>query len=117
MRKERIASVLGKEISNIIQQDVNDPRLRFVTITKVVVSQDLKEAIVYFSSLDKKNETLGALKKAKGYIKTILAHRIRMKFIPELQFRIDNSYEYGKRIDKLLEKISRKCRFSDYSRR
>jgi ribosome-binding factor A len=107
MRKERIASVLEKEISNIIQQDASDPRLRFVTITKVVVSHDLKEAIVYFSSLDKKNETFEALKKAKGYIKSILAHRVRMKFIPELQFRIDNSFEYGKRIDALIEEIKK----------
>ena len=107
MRKERVASVLEREISNIVTLDIRDPRLGLVTITKVVVSQDLKVAIVYFSSLKDKSETLETLKRAKGYIKSVLAKRIRLKFIPNLQFEIDNSYEYGKRIDKLLEKISK----------
>jgi ribosome-binding factor A len=107
MRKDRIASLLIREISNIVTQDMSDPRFRFVTITKVLVGHDLKEAIVYFSSLNNKPETFEALKNAKGYIKSILAHRIRLRFIPELRFKIDDSYEYGKKIDELIEKISK----------
>ncbi len=106
MRKDRIASILNREISDIIEHEIKDPRLGFVTITTVDVSIDLKTAIVYFSSLDNKTEGLETLNRAKGYIRSSLAHRIRMKFIPDLEFKIDNSFEYGKKIDALLEEIS-----------
>lgn len=106
MRKDRIASILNREISDIIEHEIKDPRLGFVTITTVDVSIDLKTAIVYFSSLDNKTEGLETLNRAKGYIRSSLAHRIRMKFIPNLEFKIDNSFEYGKKIDALLEEIS-----------
>lgn len=107
MREKRIASVLEREISIIITQDMRDPRLGFITVTRVEVSADLKTAIVYFSSLDKKLESLEILNRARGFIRTTLAHRVTIKFIPELQFKIDNSYEYGKRINELFEKINR----------
>lgn len=107
MREKRIASVLEREISIIITQEMKDPRLGFITITKVTVSHDLKEATVYFSSLDKKLESLDILNKATGFIRSTLAHRVKLRFIPELQFKIDDSYEYGKRIDELFEKINK----------
>jgi ribosome-binding factor A len=106
MRRDRVASLLEREISHIITQDMSDPRCRFITVTKVMVSSDLKEATVYFSSLGDKSESLVTLQKAKGYIKIILAHRVRLKFLPDLRFIIDDSYEYGKKIDELFKKIS-----------
>lgn len=106
MRKDRIASILSREISDIIEHEIKDPRLGFVTITTVDVSIDLKTAIVYFSSLDDKAEGLETLNHAKGYIRSSLANRIRMKFIPNLEFKIDNSFEYGKKIDAILKEIS-----------
>ncbi|MCK4940630.1 30S ribosome-binding factor RbfA [candidate division WOR-3 bacterium] len=106
MRKDRIASILSREISDIIGHEIKDPRLGFVTITTVDVSIDLKTAIVYFSSLDDKSEGLETLNRAKGYIRSSLAHRIRMKFIPNLEFKIDDSFEYGKKIDAFLKEIS-----------
>lgn len=105
MRNERIASLLEREISNIVTQEIRDPRLGFITITRVVVSQDLKNATVYFSSLGDKVVSFNILKGAKGYIKSVLAHRVRLKFLPELCFKIDNSYECGRKIDELIEKI------------
>ena len=107
MRKERIASVLEREISQIIAHDINDPRLGFVTITKVLVSPDLKEAVVYFSSLEKKDEAHNTLKRAKGYIRSILAQRVRIRFIPDLRFEIDDSFEFGKKIDALIENVNK----------
>lgn len=107
MRKDRIASLLTREISGIIEHEIKDPRLGFITVTKVVVSSDLKTAIIYFSSLNDKSEGLETLNRAKGYIKSNLAKRIRLRFIPNLEFRIDNSYEYGEKIDTLLEKINK----------
>jgi ribosome-binding factor A len=106
MRKDRIASVISREVSEIIERELKDPRLGFVTITTVDVSSDLKTATIYFSSLNNKQEGLETLNRAKGYIKSTLAHRVRMKYIPDIEFRIDNSYEYGKKIESLLEEIS-----------
>ena len=105
MRKDRVASALERAISNIIAQELNDPRLGLVTITGVEVSPDIKNAFVYFSSLHDKKEALKALERAKGYIRSGLARRVRLRTIPELFFRIDDTYEKGKRIDELFEKI------------
>jgi ribosome-binding factor A len=105
MRKDRIASVINREVSDIIAHELRDPRLGFVTITTVDVSNDLKTATIYFSSLNNKQEGLETLNRAKGYIKSILAQRVRMKYMPDIEFRIDNSYEYGKKIESLLEEI------------
>ncbi len=107
MRKDRLASVLVREISNIVTQDMRDPRLGFITITNVVVSPDLKKAMVYFSSLGDKSKSFEILSKAKGYIRSSLAQRVRLKCIPDLIFKIDDSYEYGRRIDGLFEKINK----------
>jgi ribosome-binding factor A len=106
MRRERIASVIEREISNIVAREMKDPRLGFVTITDVRVSPDLKEAIVYFSSLENPAENLKTLNRAKGYIRSTLAHRVRIKVIPRLEFKIDESYEKSKHLDKLFEEIS-----------
>jgi len=106
-RRERVASVLAREISNIIIREMKDPRLGFITITNVVVSPDLKVAVVFFSSLRDKSESLEILSKAKGYIKSILANRVRMKSLPDLKFEIDDSYEHGQRIDELFKEINK----------
>ena len=107
MRRERIASVIEREISNIVTREMKDPRLGFVTITEVRISPDLKEAIVYFSSLEKPSENLRTLNRAKGYIRSTLAHRVRIKVIPQLEFKIDESYEKGKHLDELFKEISK----------
>jgi ribosome-binding factor A len=107
MRKDRIASVLIRAISEIVEHDIRDPRLGMVTITTVDVSSDLKMATVYFSSLNDKEQNLVILNRAKGYIRSELANRIRIKYLPEIEFKIDDSYEYGKKIDGLLNEISK----------
>lgn len=106
IRRERVASVLVREISNIVTQEIKDPRLGFITITSVDLSPDLKSAIVYFSCLDDKKKSLETLTRAKGFIRSSLAHRIRLRTVPELEFEIDNSYEHGRKIDELIEEIS-----------
>jgi ribosome-binding factor A len=107
MRKERVASVIEREISNIVTREVKDPRLGFITITKVLVSPDLKLATVYFSSLDNKTESYETLRRAKGFIRSILAHRLRLKSIPDLEFKVDDSFEDGQKIDKLFKEINK----------
>jgi ribosome-binding factor A len=105
-RKERVASVLAREISHIVAYEIKDPRVGFVTITEVVVNPDLKAAVVFFSTLGDKSKSCEVLKRAKGYIRSLLAQRVRMKAIPDLEFKIDNSYEYREKINKLFEQIS-----------
>ncbi len=107
MRNERVASLIAREISIIISQDVKDPRLGIVTVTQVSVSPDLKVAKIYFTSLGNSTNDLEILRGAKGFIRSTLAHRIRIKFVPELDFFIDESAKHGEKIDKLLEKIDK----------
>ena len=101
-----MASVLERALASIIAQDLNDPRLRVVTITRVSVSVDIKNATVYFSSLSDRKEVLKVLQGAKGYIRTHLAKRVRLKSIPDLVFKIDDSFERGQHIDELLKEVS-----------
>jgi len=107
MRSDRVASLIAREISVIISQELKDPRLGMVTITKVTLASDLKEAKVYFTTLGNSTNDLHILEGAKGFIRTTLAHRIRIKFIPDLKFIIDDSQKYGEKIDRLLEEIDK----------
>ena len=88
---------------------VKDPRLGFVTVTGAKITEDLKIATIYLSILkeEEKETTLEMLNSAKGFIRAELAKRLRMKFIPSLTFRIDESLEYGVRIEKLLREIKK----------
>ena len=104
---ERIADNIQKELSYILQLEVRDSDIRFVTITDVHVTNDLSYAKVYFTVLreDKKEETLKALKEASGFLRKELASRIDIRHIPELQFVYDESIDYGKHIEDIIEKI------------
>ncbi|OGW74931.1 MAG: ribosome-binding factor A, partial [Nitrospirae bacterium RIFOXYB2_FULL_43_5] len=81
----------------------------FVTVTGAKITEDLKIATIYLSILkeEEKETTLEMLNSAKGFIRAELAKRLRMKFIPSLTFRIDESLEYGVRIEKLLREIKK----------
>jgi len=106
MRKERVASVIVKEISNIVEHEIRDPRLGFITILSVDVSPDLKNAKVFFSCIGDKSQSLQTLTRAKGSIRSALAQRLRMRCVTDLLFEIDDSYERGMEIDELFEEIS-----------
>lgn len=104
---ERIGSNLVKEISYILATEIKDEDIKFVTITDVKVTNDLSFAKVYFTVLDdtKKETTLKALKNASGFIRKQLADRVDIRHIPELQFVFDESIEYGKKIEDIIDKI------------
>ncbi len=107
MRADRVASVIAKEVSLIISQEIRDPRLGMVTITNVIVTPDLKEATIYFTTMgDRKNDT-EILQSAKNFIRTCLAHRIRIKFVPELKFVFDDQLEYNQKIEQLFKEINK----------
>jgi len=90
-------------------QEVRDPRLADLTVTGVEVTPDLLQARVYFTVLgdnDAEREALAALEHATGYLRTQLAARVQLRFVPELTFQLDTSMAYGRRIDDLLDQIT-----------
>ena len=109
-RPERVQEALRQEISRIVQNELKDPRLGFLTITGVELTRDLRYAKVYFSVLgDAKNKQLAlkGLKSAKGFIKGLIADRIKLRFMPELDFRIDESFDRGKHIYDILDALKK----------
>jgi ribosome-binding factor A len=109
-RPERVQEALRQEVSRIIQHEMKDPRLGFITITKVELTKDLRFARIYFSVLGEptqKRLALKALNSAKGYIKGLIADRIKLRFVPDIAFRIDDSIEHTKKIYDILDKIKK----------
>lgn len=109
-RSQRLSILLREEIADIIMRRVKDPRLGFVTVTDVEMSEDLKIARIFISVMreEDKEMTLEILNAAKGLIRSEVSKRVRTKFIPAIEFRIDRSIEHGDRIDKLLREIKEK---------
>lgn len=109
-RPERVQEALRQEISRIVQNEVKDPRLGFLTITRVELTRDLRYARVFFSTLGESKEkhlALKGLNHAKGYIKGLIADRIKLRFMPEIEFKIDESFEHAKKIYDLLDKLKK----------
>lgn len=109
-RSQRLNTLLREEVADIIMKKVKDPRLGFVTVTDVEMSEDLKIAKVYISVLDggDKDLNLEILNSARNLVRSEVAKRIRVKFIPAIEFRIDKSIGQGYKIDSLLRDIKLK---------
>jgi ribosome-binding factor A len=107
-RSHRVGDQMRRELSGILQKDLKDPHLGFVTVTGVEVSDDLSFAKVFCSVLgdeaDRKR-SLRILNKAKGFLRGELARRLRLREAPEMVFKYDGSIERGLRIEEILEKI------------
>lgn len=104
----RIDEEYRKEISHIIGYELKNPNVTgLISVTKVKVTTDLKYARVYVSILNSKNikDTLAGLKKSSGYIRSELAKRVNLRNTPELIFELDDSMEYGAKIDSILKDI------------
>ncbi len=107
-RLGRIDEEYRKELSQIIGYELKNPNVTgLISVTKVKVTNDLKFAKVYVSILNSKNikDTLAGLKKSSGYIRSELAKRVNLRNTPELIFELDDSIEYGSRIDSILKEI------------
>lgn len=110
-RSGRIDEEFRRELSQIISFDLKNPNITgMISVTKVKVTPDLKYAKVSVSILNSKNvnETLAGLKKSAGYLRSELAKRINLRNTPELAFELDESLEYGARIDKIINEINNK---------
>ncbi len=109
-RYEKVASTLKREISIIVHDELKDPRLGFVTITRVELTKDLRFAKVYFSVLGKDEDyakTKQALDSGMGFIRRLIGQRIPLRFTPEIMFKEDKASEYSVRIQELLDEIKK----------
>lgn len=108
-RAQRAGRLIQEEISKIIQRELKDPRIGFVTVTEVNVTDDLRYAKVFVTVLkeEEKAPTLEGLEHAKGFIRREIGQRVKLKFTPEIEFRFDESAERGARIEEVLKKIAK----------
>jgi ribosome-binding factor A len=109
LRATRVGEQMKKELSDIIGRKLKDPRIGFVTVTDVRVTGDLQQAKVYITVLgdeEQRQNTLKGLAKAKGFIRSEIGQRIRLRKTPEIYFEIDESIDYGNRIESLIKQIS-----------
>ena len=112
-RGGRINEEVRREISNIIQNEIKDPRLTaMVSVTNVKVTKDLRYAKVFVSIFAKndeeKNNSFVALKHASGYIRKEIGQRINLRYNPQIIFELDESINYGMHIEKLIQKVKEK---------
>jgi ribosome-binding factor A len=104
-RSERVAGQLRRELAQLIQQEVKDPAVGFVSISDVEVTRDLEHAKVFvtvFKSEDAER-SIQALQRASGFLRSRLGQTMRMRVVPNLHFRHDNSVETGMRMDQLID--------------
>jgi len=111
-RIERVNSLIRQEISELLLQEVKDPRLgnTFITVTGVTTSSDLKHSKIYVSSIsteEEKQNVLSALASASGFLRSELSRRLKLRYTPELNFQWDSSLEKGDRILNLIDEVSR----------
>lgn len=109
-RSGRVQEAIRQEVSSIIHSQIRDPRLGFLTITGVELTKDLRYARIYFSVLggDKEKKlALRGLNSAKGYIKGLLGDRIKLRYMPDIEFKIDETLERTRHIYDLFEKIKK----------
>lgn len=106
-RTDRIAEEIRKAISDMVQNELKDPRIKgIISITKVIVTKDLKFCKSYVSVLGAdKDEVLEGIKSSAGYLRKELGKRVQIRILPELQFVIDDSMEYGAKMDKIIKDV------------
>jgi len=110
-RSSQVAEVIKREMSDIISNHIKDPRLGFITVTGVDLTDDLRYAKVFvsiFGEEDKRQESLKGLESAKGFIRREMGSRLRLRYCPDFSFKVDESIAYGDKIDRLLNQISPK---------
>ena len=107
-RSDRVGEEIRKEIAMMLFGEIHDPRIGFVTITKVSVTKDLRHAKVFFTMRGNEKErekTSEGLQSASGYIKRELGNRLELRHIPELIVKFDDSLEYASRIEEIIKDI------------
>ena len=118
-RVEKVANAIKEETGNIIQNELRDPRLGFITVMRVELTKDLQLARIYCSvmgSEDKKDKAMEGLESARGFIRRLLSERLKLRLSPELVFKLDKSVDCSIEISETIERIkneSKKGRGAD----
>lgn len=105
-RSRRIAEQIQRELSDIVRLELKDPRVGMITITDVEVTQDQSHARVFFTALggeERIEDASRGLQRAAGFLRSQLAHRMKLRVVPELQFKYDQSVERGMRLSQLID--------------
>ncbi|MBI3599296.1 MAG: 30S ribosome-binding factor RbfA [Nitrospinae bacterium] len=109
-RSDRVGGVILEEISRMIMRELKDPRIGFTTLTRIELSDDIRNAKVFVSVMggetEKKN-TMKALESASGFIKRELWKNLRLKNIPDIIFKLDTSMEHSEKISRILDELKR----------
>jgi ribosome-binding factor A len=107
-RIQRVSALIRETLAELLRFEVKDPRVAVVTLTEVEVTGDLREARVYYTAPDDDRARAAAaegLRRASGFLRRELGHRVRLRVTPTLDFRLDTSYEYGANIDRKLSEL------------
>jgi ribosome-binding factor A len=109
-RSEKVADLIQREVSEMLVKSIKDPRIGFVTITKVTVSEDCRFAKIYFSvagTLAERENSGKGLDSAKGYVRRELGRRLQLRYTPEIVFQFDPSIEYAIHMEEVMRNIHR----------
>jgi ribosome-binding factor A len=109
-RPQKLGDLIQRELSELLQRELRDPRVGMITITGVDVSPDFSHAKIFFTILQKEHldETAQGLKKAAGFLRSQLARRIKLYTTPELRFEYDESVERGDRLSRLIDSAKKR---------
>jgi ribosome-binding factor A len=109
-RPQKLGDLIQRELSELVQRELRDPRVGMITITSVDVSPDLSHAKVFFTTLSKENleDAKQGLRRAAGFLRTQLAKRVKLYTTPELRFEYDESVERGDRLSRLIDSVLKK---------
>ena len=105
LKGERVASDMQRELGNILLLESKDEDFKHVTITDCDVTNDLSFAKIYFTTTDDRKKVEKDLNNAAGFFRSLLAERLQIRHTPELRFIFDESIEYGRKIEKIIEKL------------
>jgi ribosome-binding factor A len=117
-RADRVGGLIQQILSDLLRRDISDPRLQMVTITQVKVTKDLRLARIYFAAAGGKTvaeDAAQGFRSAAGFIKRCLGPQLGLRYMPELEFFYDESFDHGARIDQLLKSIASRTDGPDHS--
>jgi ribosome-binding factor A len=109
-RQAKLQELLREEMSDILRREFKDPRLGFITVTGAEITPDLRYAKVFVSIMgsdEEKARNMAVLKKGEHFARQALGRRVKMKVLPEIDFRLDTSVDQGVRLFELLEQVKR----------
>lgn len=107
-RAERVAEAIRREASLLIEHQLKDPRIGFITITRATITEDLRNAVIYYSVLgEEKTKKLAqkGLASALPFMKKQIARSLKLRYAPDIKFKIDDTLDYAERIEGMLRKI------------